>query len=66
MEMLFIIWLLCAITTAVIANSKNRSGGGWFVLGFFSGVFALIAVCAMPALPAESARPRSNWRWLFY
>ena len=50
MEMLLIFWLLCAITTAVIASSKGRSGFAWFFIGFIGGIFGLIAVCAMPAI----------------
>ena len=49
--MLLIFWLGCAVTTAVIATSKGRSGFGWFLLGFIGGLFALVAVCAMPPLP---------------
>lgn len=58
METLFIIWLLCAITTAVIASSKGRSGFGWFIIGFLGGFFGLIAVCAMPRLEAQASEPR--------
>ena len=53
MEYLFIFWLMCAVTTAVIASSKGRSGFGWFLIGFIGGIFGLIAVCAMPAIKAE-------------
>ena len=39
---LVVIWLLFGIACAVIATNKGRSGGGWFVLGFLLGPFALI------------------------
>ena len=41
---LIIIWFLFGIACAVIATNKGRSGGGWFILGFLFGPFALIAV----------------------
>jgi hypothetical protein len=37
---------------AWVANSKGRIGGDWFLLGFFFGIFALLAVgFAPPATP---------------
>lgn len=39
---LVIIWLLFGVACAVIATNKGRSSGGWFVLGFLLGPFALI------------------------
>jgi len=49
MELLFF-WIAFAVLCAVIAGSKGRSGFGWFFLGAIFGVFALIAVIAMPAV----------------
>jgi hypothetical protein len=49
MELLFF-WIAFAVLCAVIASSKGRSGFGWFFLGAIFGVFALIAVIAMPAV----------------
>ncbi|KZL26058.1 hypothetical protein [Pseudovibrio sp. WM33] len=47
----FLVFVLgVAVTTAVIGTSKNRSFFGWLTLGLFFSLFALIAVCAMPAL----------------
>jgi len=42
-------WFVCAVFTAVVASSKRRSSLIWFILGLFFGLFAFIAVCAMPA-----------------
>jgi hypothetical protein len=47
---LFIFWIAFAVLCAVIASSKGRSGFGWLVLGAIFGLFALIAVIAMPAV----------------
>jgi hypothetical protein len=40
-------------TSAFIATNKNRDGLGWFCLGFFFSFFALVAICAVPALNAK-------------
>jgi len=58
MEFLFIaplLWLLFAIFSAVIASSKNRSGGGWFLIGFLFGPFGLL-VAALPAVEPATGR----------
>ena len=44
------VWAICAVFSAVIANSKGRSAGGWFILGGIFGVFALFSVGVMPKL----------------
>lgn len=45
---LLMIWLLMAIGCAVIANAKNRSGVGWFLIGTIFGIFALIVIACLP------------------
>ena len=40
---LLIIWLLFGGGCSIIAINKGRSAGGWFILGFLFGPFALIA-----------------------
>lgn len=54
-----ILWLIVAAFCGAIASSKNRSFLGWFILGFFFSLLALIAVAVMPALPGKivAARP---------
>jgi hypothetical protein len=47
-----------SITTGVIARSKNRDYVKWLWLGAFGGIFALVAVCAMPPIPT---RPTDEW-----
>jgi len=64
----FIIWLGCAIVSAVIASSKGRSGGGWFILGAIFGIFALVAVAFMPAVAkpepaAGTAKPEPSGQY---
>lgn len=54
---IFLIWVLCAVFSAVIASAKDRSGFGWFVLGFLFGPFALIAVGFMPSLKTMPGAP---------
>jgi hypothetical protein len=51
-------WILCGITTAVIADSKGRSAGAWAAIGFVCGIFAIIMILALPRLepPTELQR----------
>ena len=51
--MLYIFWFACAVFTAIIANSKGRSGAVWFLVGCCFGILALIAVGFMPAQKKE-------------
>jgi len=50
-----IIWVLCGIAAAMVASSKGRSVGGWFILGLLFGPFGLIF-----ALIAGKAGPSRN------
>lgn len=45
-----IVGVLCGGTAAYIAGTKNRDGTSWFFLGLIFGVFALIAIAAVPKL----------------
>lgn len=47
-------WIVCGVFTAVVANSKGRSGLLWAALGFLFGPLALIAVGFMPATEGAS------------
>jgi Na+/melibiose symporter-like transporter len=49
MEVL-VLWLVCAVITAVIASAKGRSGFGWFLLGAILGIFGVILIACMPSL----------------
>jgi ribosomal protein L32 len=55
-----LIWVGFAVVSGVIASGKGRSGIGWFVLGVFFGIFALIAVAFLPSLRPEEAAHQSH------
>ena len=42
---LFIIWFVVAITAAIVASIKNRSGLGWFLLCFLLSPLAILPLC---------------------
>lgn len=46
--------LISAVLCGVIADSKKRDIGGWAILGFFFGLFALIAAVGVAPLQVES------------
>ncbi len=49
--------IVLALLTGYVAETKNRSSGGWFVAGFFLGVLALLAIgLSSPALREEKGR----------
>lgn len=45
-----ILWLSCGGVSAYIASQKNRSTLNWLLLGLIFGIFALIAIAAVPSL----------------
>lgn len=51
---LVLIWLASAVLAAIAADSRGRSGFGWFLLGLLFGFFALIAVLVMPRYDLRS------------
>ncbi len=45
----FVLLLLFAIFTAVVAGRKGRNAFGWFFIGLFTGIFGLaIALAILP------------------
>jgi len=46
---LLIIWALFAGFTSYIASQKNRSALAWLFWGLFFGIFAMVAVIAVPS-----------------
>jgi hypothetical protein len=46
-------------TAAFIAANKNRDSVGWFCLGFLFTIFALVAICAVPAIANENSEAPS-------
>jgi thiol:disulfide interchange protein len=45
---------------AYIAGQKNRDPGGWFAVGFFFSLLALIAIAAVPAIPDAVIKKRKE------
>lgn len=39
---IFIIWIVCVIATAILASNKGRNVGGWLLLGVLLGPIALL------------------------
>lgn len=48
MEILLIFWLLFAAACSFIASEKGHNAGAWFVIGMVGGIFALVAIIAVP------------------
>ena len=53
---LIIVWLLFGFVAMMIANSKGRSGAGWFLLGCLLGPFSLVVVI-FPSLKIDPHAP---------
>lgn len=53
-----LIWIVCAILVAVVANNRGRSGLGWFLLALIiSPLLALIVVAVMSRVePVEASK----------
>ncbi len=47
----FAVWGLCGWACYNMATAKNRNKELWAVIGLLFGVFAVIAISAMPHLP---------------
>lgn len=47
---------------AILAANKNRDPLGWFALGFFFSLIALIVIAALSPAEKSSANDRSNRR----
>jgi hypothetical protein len=44
---IIVLWVICGIVSAVIANAKGRSVVGWFFLGLIFGVLAVIIIACL-------------------
>ena len=49
MEIMIILWIAFAFLTGYIASQKNRSAAAWGIAGLFFGVFAVVAIAAVPS-----------------
>ena len=47
--MVVLIWIICAIACAFIAQKKKRNVGGWLCLGFLFGILSLLLLLCLPA-----------------
>lgn len=57
MDFILIFWICCGIAAAMVASSKGRDTGGWFVLGLLLGPFGLIfALIVSKEGPAQDER----------
>jgi len=54
---IFLLWLGIAIITGIAAASRGRSGFGWFILGCFFSILALLAVLVMPSRKRDPNAP---------
>lgn len=45
---LFVVWLVVAITAAIVASNKGRSGVGWFFLCMLLTPVAILILLALP------------------
>ena len=50
---LVLIWCLFGCVVAIIANTKGRSGCGWFLLGVLLGPFALV-IAFLPSMDKKT------------
>lgn len=53
------LWFLFGAVALVIANSKERSGCGWFLVGCLLGPFGLV-VAALPSLKRDPNAPTAR------
>lgn len=53
-----IAWFICGIVAGLIASHKDRSQGGFFLLGFFFGPIGILA--AVLVAPGRPAAPRGT------
>ncbi len=45
---IFIVWLVCGFICSVIAGSKGRSAGGFFLMGLLLGPLGVIVAAVLP------------------
>lgn len=64
MELLIVCTILGAIVCPWIAAHKNRSVGGWFVIGLLFGLLGVLVIACIPALlgPGSHESPSREQR----
>jgi len=52
---IIVLWFICAIVCAVVAGTKDRSVVGWFFLGLFFGLLAVIIIFCLSSKRSSMA-----------
>jgi hypothetical protein len=55
--------VVVAALCAYVADEKGRAVWSWFFLGFFCGIFALIAIAGTPPWTGEKGQGVEDRRW---
>jgi TctA family transporter len=58
MSALIVIWVLCGIAGAVVAEKRGRNAGGWAIVCILTGVLGLLVLVVMPRRPPLGADGR--------
>ena len=56
-----VLWLFCGIISAIIANSKGRSGCAWFLIGILLGPFGF-AVALLPKVESQATESQGDMK----
>jgi hypothetical protein len=58
------IWFIFGIVTGIIASVKNRSGCGWFIIGFILGPIGFLVILCLPkATDGTPSAPAASIPW---
>ena len=57
---LLICWIVFGIACCYIAKNKGRNPKTWAILGFFGGIFALIAILILPSIQINNFNNNYN------
>jgi hypothetical protein len=64
MEVAIGFWIICAVVSGVIANSRGLNGCGYTLLGFILGPFGVLMACVIPGRPAANVSMSARSRWI--
>jgi len=62
---IFVQGVIFGCACAILANSKNRSIGGYFFLGFFLGIIGLLIAVGVPKLNEQESKDRKSTSYLW-
>ena len=57
----FVQAIICGIASSYVASSKNRSGTGFFFIGFFLGIIGLLIAIGVPKSEKSSVTISDSW-----